>query len=269
MELLINGPAALRGFLPNVLREVKGEVPLYDKMVPFLELAQKWLCAHFLPAELVWRCGTLAGHAVAVEAYRLAVPQLDIVLTPNGFATVGSQNLVPASKMRTDRLVDGLLRERDAALALLLRELPSVHGWLDSPQGRWFSATFFPFLDDVLCPEVFSGSWKKYLELRPRVESVEFEVAERWLSPELLADLRVKHVAGVLSPVEFSLVSRLRPVIVSALDGTDLDVARLDSLVDFVRKRPSDFPLWVDSETAQLFRPPVFRNEKGSRGYFF
>lgn len=134
--ILITDNETLRRFIPNIIREVKGETPLFDKLAPFLERAEQWFCHHFVPAELLDAVAAEAAHIVAVEAYRLAVPQLDLVLTPNGFATVGTQNLSPASKMRVDRLVGGLLSERDKALAQLLHNLPSVEGWPDSPQGR-------------------------------------------------------------------------------------------------------------------------------------
>lgn len=269
METLIYDADTLRRYIPNVIRSVEGEIPLYDKLLPFLNLSQEWLCAHFVPADMLDGVVDVATHIVAVDAYRMAIPQLDLVLTQNGFATVGSQNLVPASKLRTDRLLDGLLKERDAALSILIRRLPGIKGWMDSAQGRWFSGSLFPFLDDILLPDAFSGSWDKFLEMRPLVENVERDVAERWISPELMAHLRVKHLAGDLSKEESEVVSMLRPVIMKSVQAAPLDVWRLSHTVDFIRKRPGAFPLWVSSETAGLFSPPVFRNKKDSAGYFF
>ena len=87
---LITSNDELRKYIPNSIREVKGETPLFDKLAPFLERAEQWFCHHFVPAELLDAVAAEAAHIVAVEAYRLAVPQLDLVLTPNGFATVGT-----------------------------------------------------------------------------------------------------------------------------------------------------------------------------------
>ena len=88
MQLIINNDADLRRYIPYVLREVKGELPLFDKLHPFLEMALSWFCHHFAPAEMLDRI-TYATGIIAVEAYRIAIPQLDIVLTTNGFASVG------------------------------------------------------------------------------------------------------------------------------------------------------------------------------------
>lgn len=40
-------------------------------------------------------------------------------------------------------------------------------------------------------------------------------------------------------------------------------------IVEYIRNRPDTFPEWHRSETARLFSPPVFRNEKKSKGYWF
>lgn len=44
---------------------------------------------------------------------------------------------------------------------------------------------------------------------------------------------------------------------------------RLADIVNYIRQRPVDFPLWHSSDTAKLFAPPIFKNEKKARGYFF
>ena len=269
MKLITNNDE-LRKYIPNSIREVKGEIPLFDKLAPFLELAEQWFCHHFVPAELLDAVESEAAHIVAVEAYRLAVPQLDIVLTPNGFATVGTQNLSPASKMRVDRLVGGLMSERDKALAQLLLNLPSVEGWANSPQGRWFAATLFPTLDIVTEQ---SGEaerlWDKYCELRPQVIDLEASLAEEWLSPELLSALRSENLRGDLTEKRSVIVRQVKAQILGYLKSGSFSSRRLADIVNYIRLNPEFFGEWHQSETAKLFAPPVFRNEKKASGYFF
>jgi len=149
MSTLITSDSDLRKYIPNIVASVKGETPLFDKLAPFLDSAENWLTNTFVPAILLDKVQPIAAEIVAAEAYRLALPQLDIVLTPNGFATVGNQNLSPASKMRVDRLVGGLREARDSAINLLLHTLPSVEAWLNTAHAAWFAATLFPSLDVV------------------------------------------------------------------------------------------------------------------------
>ena len=268
MTLIINNDANLRRYIPNVMRDVKGEVPLFDKLLPFLEIAQTWFCHHFAPAEMLDSIPYAAG-IIAVEAYRLAIPQLDLVLTPNGFATVGTQNLSPASKMRVDRLVGGLTAERDKAVSLLLPVLPSVEGWTDTPQGRWFGATLFPTLDVVTQSGVTERLWEKYLELRPQLIDLEASLSEDWLSPELLSALRSENLRSDLTRERGEIVKQTQVQIVGYLRSGSFSSRRLADIVNYIRLNPDSFEEWHKSETAKLFAPPVFRNDKKASGYFF
>ncbi len=270
MATLITNNNELRNFIPNSIREVKGEIPLFDKLAPFLDMAEKWVCRNFVPAELLDAVAPDAAHFIAVEAYRLAVPQLDIVLTPNGFATVGTQNLSPASKARVDRLVDGLLAERDHALALLLKALPSVKGWPESAIGRWFSATLFPNFEIVTMQAGEANDlWNKYCELRPIIIDLEASLAEEWFSAPLMDALRVENLRETLSYFRRGVVAQIQAQIVAYLRSGSFNSRRLADIVNKIRLNESEFQEWHDSDTAKLFAPPIFKNKKNAAGYFF
>lgn len=268
---LITNDETLRRFIPHIMREVKGEVPIFDKLAPFLELAEQSFCHYFVPAELLdaGSVRDLASQAVAFEAYRLAIPALDLVLMPNGFATVGTQNLVPASKTRTDRLVGGLLADRDKVLAQLLHILPDIEGWCDSSQGRWFAATLFPTFDVCRQSGETEQSWAKYQELRPQIIDLEASLSEEWLSPELMSALRSENLRGDLTQQRSEIVRQVQAQITGYLRGGSFNSRRLADIVNFIRQRETEFPEWHNSETAKLFAPPVFRNEKNAKGYWF
>ena len=40
-------------------------------------------------------------------------------------------------------------------------------------------------------------------------------------------------------------------------------------VVNHIRCNPDLFPEWHASETAKLFSPPIFKNKKEAKGYFF
>jgi hypothetical protein len=269
MPKIITSDEQLRALIPNQLVNVKGETSLFDKLVPYLDQAEQWLFRHFVPAEMADSVSDTAAHIVAVEAYRLAIPQLDLVLTPNGFATVGSQNLSPASKMRVDRLVGGLLSERDKALAQLLSILPSVVDWTNTPQGQWFGSTLFPTLD--ICRQIGETErlWDKYCELRPQVIDLEASLSEEWLSPELMSALRAENLRSDLTDTRKTVVAQVKAQIVGYLRGGSFNSRRLADIVNYIRQSPSEFDEWHQSATAALFAPPVFRNDKAAKGYFF
>jgi hypothetical protein len=43
----------------------------------------------------------------------------------------------------------------------------------------------------------------------------------------------------------------------------------LADLVNFIRNNIELFQQWAESDTAQLYTPPVFVNKKEAQGYFF
>lgn len=192
------------------------------------------------------------------------------MLTPNGFAVVNTSNLAPASKPRVDRLVGSMLSHRDDCIAALLPELVGASKWLTSSQADFFGATLFPDLAIVDSVGGATGSkWEKYLELRPQVIDLEASLAEEWLSPELMSALRSENLRGDLTQKRSEIVRQVKAQITGYLKGGSFSSRRLADIVNIIRQSESEFPEWHQSETAKLFAPPVFRNEKKAKGYFF
>lgn len=281
MAKIINSNEELRLLIPNQLITIKGETPLFDKLAPFLDLAEAWVKETFTSEPTY---NTICGYTdsnpiriatarlVVADAMRRAIPSLDLVLTPNGFATVGTQNLVAASKMRVDRLVGSMLTHRDDCIAALLPELPGASRWLNSGQASFFGATLFPTLEIVSQFPISnsqSSKWERYLELRPQIIDLEASLAEEWLSPELMSALRAENLRGDLPPVRHDVVRQIKAQLIAYLQKGSFNSRRLADIVNIIRHRPTDFPEWHSSDTARLFTPPTFRNRKEAPGYFF
>ena len=107
MSLLIPDNNVLLQFVPNVLKSVQGETLLFDKIVPHLEVAEAWLTTMFLSEAILTELPTCdannkllhyARMAVVAEAMLHAVPQLDLVLTPNGFGVVSNNQYSPCQQ---------------------------------------------------------------------------------------------------------------------------------------------------------------------------
>lgn len=82
----------------------------------------KWLIDNFCPREIFddiadrpdpSTAKVTMARIVAFDAFRSAIPHLDIILTPNGFGIVNNSNIAPASKKRVERLINSLLDNRD------------------------------------------------------------------------------------------------------------------------------------------------------------
>ncbi len=276
---LITTDEQLRSHLPNIIASVKGEVPFIERLALFLDLAEDWVKSTFT-SESTFNtiCGytdsnnikILCSRLVIADALRRAIPSLDIVLTPNGFAVVNTSNLAPASKPRVDRLVGSMLSHRDDCIAALLPELVGASKWLTSSQADFFGATLFPDLGIVDAVGGATGSkWEKYLELRPQVIDLEASLAEEWLSPGLMSALRSENLRGDLTEKRSVIVRQVKAQILGYLKSGSFSSRRLADIVNRIRENKDDFPEWHRSETAKLFAPPVFRNEKKAKGYWF
>jgi len=276
---IITTDEQLRSHLPNIIASVKGETPLIERLALFLDLAEDWVINTFTSE------GTfnticdytdsnnikiLCSRLVVADALRRAIPSLDIVLTPNGFGVINTNNLAPASKPRIDRLVGSMLSHRDDCIAALLPELPGASKWLTSPQADFFGATLFPTLEIVeAIGSTSSTKWERYIELRQTVIDLEASLAKEWLSPELLSALRAKNIRSSLNNKRSTLVSQVKAQIICYLRESSFNSRRLADIVNYIRQSPNDFPEWHQSPTASLFAPPIFRNQKQSGGYFF
>ena len=276
---LITTEAQLRAHIPNIIGSVKGEVPFIERLALFLELAEDWVKTTFT-SESTFNtiCGytdsnnikILCSRLVVADALRRAIPSLDIVLTPNGFGVVNTSNLAPASKPRVDRLVGSMLAHRDDCIAALLPDLVGASKWLTSPQADFFGSTLFPDLGIVDAVGGATGSkWEKYLELRPQVIDLEASLAEEWLSPGLMSALRSENLRGDLTEKRSVIVRQVKAQILGYLKSGSFSSRRLADIVNRIRENKDDFPEWHRSETAKLFAPPVFRNEKKAKGYWF
>lgn len=181
----------LRTLIPNVIHEVEGETPLYEKMLPWLTSARMWLeqniLADFQPEGQL--CA-LAEKIIVYKAFSEAIPSLDVTLSPAGFAVINTDGRAPASKERVERLVASLRSFVDANLAALLLELHKFPAWASSSAGQWFRATFIPNLDHV--PQFRRGTdlMTTHRAMRALAMRFEQELAESYLGESFLSAMR-------------------------------------------------------------------------------
>lgn len=99
MSNLINDNETLRKYVPNTLKAVAGELSLFDKIQYHLLQAEQWFTDNFVSSDTMSRIRTYSNNTpllhycriiTAAEAMLHAVPQLDLILTPNGVLQSGT-----------------------------------------------------------------------------------------------------------------------------------------------------------------------------------
>lgn len=284
---LITSEEILRRYIPNVLQTVKGEVPLFDKLTSFLDIAEEWV-THTFTSQATF--STIAGYAdaniiktyaakvVVCEAFKNAVPSLDLILTPNGFGIVSNSNVAPASKERVYRLIDSLEAERDNAIRLLLSSLPGEPSWMTSTQCEYFSATMFPNLDICDYLGVAHQQWKKYQEVRATLLEIEQHIATQFLGQELLDIFRKEAMSPsstsslmktVIRSLQAAEVQMLKATLSPTAPSACIPPTALVSIVNCIRTHPTEFPQWHVSPIADLYKPDTYENKKNDKGYWF
>ena len=283
MAKLITNDDTLRQYLPNVFATVKGEVSLFDKIKVDIDLAENWVIETFVSSKTFDDiCGyaddkpikVITAKLIASEALRRAIPSLDLVLTPNGFGVVSNQNIAPASKERVDRLIGSLADYRDECIANLLYSLQdcNVGQWVESSQGKFFGASLFPNFNKFETLEEMNDAddkWQKYLELRAKAIDIENSIAEEFISMPLLETLRKYNINDMLEVAQMHVCDSIQYEVLRVLRGESIRTKKMMDVVNYIRNNPDLFPEWHASETAKLFSPPIFKNKKESRGYFF
>lgn len=278
MAKLITNDDTLRQYLPNVFATVKGEVSLFDKVKVDINLAENWVIETFVSTSTF---NTICGYAednpikiitaklIATEALSWAIPSLDLVLTPNGFGVVSTQNIAPASKERVDRLIGSLADYRDECIGNILPALGGESQWLTSSQALIFGETLFPDLAITDQVKGTGSKWERYLALRPKILDIEASLAEEFFSPELMVRLRNEVLRKTHTADLARVINAIRGQVVDLLNGGLIRMRDMIDVVNHIRCYPDLFPEWHASETAKLFSPPIFTNLKTNKGYWF
>lgn len=283
--MLILNEQELRKYLPNAFATVEGETGLIEKLLPYLNESETWLCSGITGKDVLLlltnaaqenRAKGEACRAVTCNALMHAIPALDVVLTPNGFGVVSNQNIAPASKDRVERLIDSVEMQRDDAVMHLMKFIQGMSTWQESEVFDIWNRTLFPDIGVTSQLGIRQHQFAEYLALVPQIMMIETAIANEFLSPELMKVLH-RFQFGIgrdgLQPAQRTglafLITQLRPEIVAELKGKPRDCRLMADLVNMVRQRPELFPWWHGTATAELFAPPVFENRKKSGGYFF
>ena len=286
MSLLIPDNNVLLQFVPNVLKSVQGETLLFDKIAPHLEVAEAWLTTTFLSEAVLTELPTrdannkllyYARMAVVAEAMLHAVPQLDLVLTPNGFGVVSNTNIAPASKERVERLLLSLEKMRDDTLAVLLPLLTQDVAWATSDPCLFFEQTLYPWLDLPRKLGSTDHAWLRYQELHSKLIAIEERLAHDFFSCELLNVLRKANLHNdwentASAPHYRSAWQHIFAIVLFMLREEEANppFASCIEVVNSLRNAPDAvFHEWKISEVAKLFENHGYKNLKKSGGFWF
>ena len=260
---IIQDNATLMAYIPNVVTAVEGEKDLYTKIVPHLTVAEAWFFRNVASEGAVTTDAAMlfARSIVACEAFKNAVPSLNVILTQNGFGIVSNQTTAPASKERTESLIEALTEQRDTAIEQLVFLLHGQH-------TRFFGTVFQVYEAQRMQGEI-KHLFDKFIEQRSAIIRLQTALCKEVLSAEVLQQMVNNTYTDEASrSVAISYLFTLVPeIIVRQLKGEDCmdDIRRV---VDYLRNNPTAFPNWATSQAAKNWGDYTFKNDKNSGGYW-
>ena len=275
---LITTNDQLRSYVPNILIEVQGEVPLYDKLRHHLRVQEDVFNRDICDIDvlLAYNIETLTEYArtyVALRTLYFGLSELDVILTPNGFGVVSNQTIAPASKERVASLSKSIAVFINQSWRTLYYNLTRLTDWAtEQPQGQLNACTVYgPSIVFDLRQQEDVEAWPRLL---PVLRDIEAEISEKAVSPALMTNLRLQtypdtmptlnrgHFMNQLNLMVRRLTRRL-------VEGEPLNVTtELGNIVQYLRTNSEAFVDWSQSEQAKLWEPVVFENKKDNRAYW-
>lgn len=274
--MLFNSEARLRELLPNIQMTAKGEVSIFKKMEPFLQQAEEQLKVFTgikdIPGDLPSDLLPFFERAVAYSAMADAAPSLDCVLTPNGFAVVYNQSMLPTAKLGSEnpatKMIKALRKNAFLTEVMIVEDLIKLNekGWIESYSAKKFLSVIYP---SEVAAFYACESWSDFFNVKQSIDTAELILAEKYVGTEFIDHLRKR----TLSAPKFSVnvvLDKTRIFVRAFVDTKFIDSAVAFSLISYMKDNQQDFPEWTRSEVGKMhLNPPDFSNEINSSGYFF
>lgn len=209
---------------------------------------------------------SLFNRYICLQSLCLAVPHLDLVLTPTGFGVVSTDTVAPASAERVRSLRDALARDAAIAFDSLFDRLAEIPEWNDTEKARRFVWTLFPKLQDVADITGEPMSLVLWPMWQPDINGAERSLAGK-LSPELLRHLHDGVRCASLSDIEIRLVGMIKNYVKAFLkreaSGMDLELLKV------VEANLEEFPDYADSVTYRANHFERYENRRDDPCFFF
>lgn len=249
-------------YIPNVVSAVEGEDTLFDKIASHIDITTSWLfrnvCREYAVTETLM---PLVRSIVATEAFRTAIPSLNVILTANGFGIVSNQSTAPASKERTEALVEALIAQRDNAIEQLAFELNGL--------GTPFGGTVFPGFEAQRLQGFTSHLMDKFIEQRPVIIRLQTTLTVEALSTDVSSALTAAtYTDEAERPTHLQyLFPYVQHIILRQMKGEEPkeDIRRV---VNYIRTHEAEFPGWADTDAAKHWQDYRFQNDKKSGGFW-
>jgi hypothetical protein len=165
----------------------------------------------------------LCQSVIANHAYWDAIPFLDLTHSNSGFAVIQSNNQVPASKERVERLREQCLIRRDSQVETLIGYLEDHSDYHD----LWKGSPVYSIMTDCLIRTAreleqygqWTGNRRDFLQLRPKLIQETMMRLEPVFSQSYIDELIEKQRDGDLTADDTKVLTLLKYVLGGLVNG--------------------------------------------------
>ncbi|MBE6304050.1 MAG: hypothetical protein E7089_08965 [Bacteroidales bacterium] len=208
--------------------------------------------------------------AVCLYAYSIAIPHLDIVLTPTGFGVVSTSNVVPASADRVNRLLSAVCSAYDDTIDEIIDLLRYEKEWNDTDKAvELFSSFFWSGKQLRRCgfPNAHRSNFHDYL---PAIDIYEAELRES-IGDEIIDELLVAIRHAECSSEQRVLIRMIEQYIAASLgDALYYEMRTLkNSVIRYLLNNFAKFPTFASSSAYRAIKTEHYENQKDDTCFFF
>lgn len=276
MAKFITNEETLRSMLPNIQMTVEGESDIYSKMLPFIETAEHEVISLFqIDPEAEYLPSDTLSRLVAYKSMYAAAPSLDCVLTPNGFAVVYNQHMLPTAKLGSE---NPMSKMRESILQTIFsNELRLLE---DLQETEWICPTYLKGLFEIIfsprsLAAIFNcNSLSSLINTAKAVLTVQNNLAWELVTEELMQEICEMAKYNIVPDEKRALYQSIENYIINDITKGKNYIEnqyklRLEIKNTLIRYHLS-FPQWAESHIGKsILGIQPFKNKKKSSGYFF
>jgi len=272
----------------------------HDAMKTFLEEAEIWLKTEVLGYPLYYYIDGISGNipestfdgtfdyifdesippsdvvraaevVICLKAYLSAIPFVDLIQTPNGFAVVSNSNQAPASKERVERLIEFVKFRLSDNLDFLITFIFSYSSFRE----LWKKHELFERYTEIVY--LTGKELMKFANTKVTFETLDStrtlilqlqDDLSKYISPEYMKALFKKFRNCDMSAWDKNVRLKLQ-VLVGLMLQKQETYPMIEKLVNFMVKNIDKFPDFETSQTYKLKLEPKYKNRKSDTIFFF
>lgn len=254
----------------------------WDAMEPFIFEAENQLIGLFLGEDLYQYFETssgqmksIANRLLCLQAYENAIPFVDLVQTPNGFAVISATNLLPASKERVEKLrawvENQIYMNSDLLVQLIMSSVEALAEWTKFVNFKDLTdCLFYTGIDFARYATVEGTKRKTFMDNRNKLINWQVNVLEKVVSKVYLEKLIEALRTSTCTTGDFKVIRLCKMILGKMYDGQDTEADKLcNALANVLDSDLVTYTDYANSAEYALKSKPRYENRQEDNLFFF